>query len=131
MFEINEGPQTGIRRIRFVGNRAFSDNQLRGAIQTKEARWWRFLTTDDTYDPDRVSFDQEQLRRYYNARGHADFQVVSAVAQLTPDGRDFFLTFTVEEGERYRFGAIDVVSRIPELDPDILDRKSTRLNSSH
>ncbi len=120
VFEINEGPQTGIRRIRFVGNRAFSDNQLRGAIQTKEARWWRFLTTDDTYDPDRVSFDQEQLRRYYNARGYADFQVVSAVAQLTPDGRDFFLTFTVEEGERYRFGAIDVVSRIPELDPDIL-----------
>ncbi len=120
VFEINEGPQTGIRRIRFVGNDAFSDNQLRSAIQTKEARWWRFLTTDDTYDPDRVAFDQEQLRRYYNARGYADFQVSSAVAQLTPDGRDFFLTFTLLEGERYRFGAIDVVSRIPELDVAIL-----------
>ena len=64
--------------------------------------------------------DKEVLRRYYLKNGYADFQVVSAVAQLTPDGRDFFLTFTVEEGERYRFGAIDVVSRIPELDPDIL-----------
>jgi len=120
VFEINEGPLTGIRRIRFIGNTAFSDNQLRGAIQTKEARWWRFLTTDDTYDPDRVAFDQEQLRRYYNARGYADFAVASAVAQLTPDGRDFFLTFTVEEGARYRFGDIDVVSRIPELDPSAL-----------
>ena len=115
VFEVNEGPLTGIRRIRFIGNRAYSDNALRAAIQTKEARWWRFLTTDDTYDPDRVSFDQEQLRRYYNSRGYADFAVTSAVAQLTPDGRDFFLTFTVDEGARYTFGDIDVVSRIPEL----------------
>ncbi len=122
VFEVNEGPLTGIRRIRFIGNRAFSDNALRAAIQTKEARWWRFLTTDDTYDPDRVSFDQEQLRRYYNSRGYADFMVTSAVAQLTPDGRDFFLTFTVDEGARYTFGDIDVVSRIPDLDANDLRR---------
>jgi outer membrane protein insertion porin family len=122
VFEINEGPLTGIRRIRFIGNRAFSDAQLRGAIQTKEARWWRFLTTDDTYDPDRVSFDQEQLRRYYNARGYADFAVTSAVAQLTPDGRDFFLTFTLDEGARYTFGEINVISRIPDLNAENLRR---------
>ena len=125
VFEINEGPVTGIRRIRFIGNAAFSDAQLRSSIQTKEARWWRWLTTDDTYDPDRVAFDQEQLRRYYNARGYADFRVASAVAQLTLDGRDFFLTFTVEEGERYRFGVIDLVSRIPELDVETLRKVVT------
>lgn len=123
VFEINEGPLTGIRRIRFVGNRAFSDNQLRGAIQTKESRWWRWLTSDDTYDPDRVAFDEEQLRKYYAQRGYADFRTTSAVAQLTPDGEDFFLTFTVDEGERYRFGAIDLVSRIPELDVTLLRSK--------
>ena len=128
VFEVNEGPLTGIRRIRFVGNRAFSDNQLRGAIQTKESRWWRWLTNDDTYDPDRVAFDEEQLRRYYAQRGYADFRTSSAVAQLTPDGEDFFLTFTVEEGERYRFGSIDLVSRIPELDVNLL-RAKVRTNA--
>ena len=115
VFEINEGPLTGIRRIRFVGNRAFSDGQLRGAIQTKETRWWRWLTTDDRYDPDRLAFDQELLRIYYNSRGYADFRVVSGVAQLTPDGRDFFITFTVEEGQRYNFGNFDVVSEVPDV----------------
>ena len=120
VFEINEGPVTGVRRIRFIGNRAFSDSRLRSAIQTKEARWWRWLTTDDTYDPDRVAFDQELLRNYYNDRGYADFRVVSAVAQLTPDGRDFFLTFTVEEGQRYNFGAFDIVSEVPDVDVEAL-----------
>ena len=62
----------------------FSDSTLRGVVQTQESAWYRFLSTDDTYDPDRVSFDEELLRRFYNARGYADFQVVSAVAELTP-----------------------------------------------
>jgi outer membrane protein insertion porin family len=120
VFEVNEGPKTGIRRIRFIGNQVFSDRQLRGPIQTKEARWWRWFTSGDVYDPDRLSFDQELLRNYYFSRGYADFRVSSAVAQLTPDGRDFFVTFTVEEGRRYQFGESKVMSNIPDLDPAFL-----------
>ena len=120
VFEINEGPETGVRRIRFIGNQLYSDRQLRGAIQTKETRWWRVFTSADAYDPDRLSFDQELLRNYYFSRGYADFRVSSAVAQLTPDGRDFFITFTLEEGRRYQFGESRVVSNIPDLDPGIL-----------
>ena len=116
VFEVNEGPLTGVRRIRFIGNQAYDDRKLREAIQTRESRWWRWLTSDDTYDPDRVSFDQELLRSYYTERGYADFRVVSAVAQLTPDGSDFFLTFTVDEGRRYRFGEFEIISEVPDLD---------------
>ncbi len=115
VFEVNEGPVTGVRRISFIGNHAFSDDALRSAIQTKEARWWRFFSSVDTYDPDRLSQDQEMLGLYYLERGYADFRVTSAVAQLTPDGQDFFLTFTVEEGERYKYGPLTVVSDIPDL----------------
>src|SRR5207244_10623538 len=114
VFEINEGPSTGVRSINFVGNRQFGDSTLRGAIETKESRWYRFLSTSDTYDPDRLTYDRELMRKFYLNEGYADFRVVSAVAELTPDRDGFVVTFTVEEGERYR-----------------LDRKSTRLNSSH
>ncbi|MGH6896685.1 MAG: outer membrane protein assembly factor BamA [Geminicoccaceae bacterium] len=117
VFEINEGPLTKVSRIVFIGNREFDDDDLRDVIQTKEAAWWRFLATDDTYDPDRVAFDQELLRRYYLARGYADFNVRSAIAELTPDGERFVITFTVEEGERYDFGNIDIESRVPDLEP--------------
>ncbi len=120
VFEINEGPLTEVERIIFIGNRTFSDSTLRDVIQTKEAAWYRFLTADDTYDPDRLAFDQELLRRFYLARGHADFSVRSAIAELTPDGRRFIITFTVDEGDRYRFGEVDLVSRLRDLEPEAL-----------
>ena len=118
VFEINEGDLTEIRSIRFVGNREFSDGRLRGVIRTRETRWWRLLSSDDKYDPDRMTFDRELLRRFYLTDGFADFRVVSAVAELTPDRKDFFLTFTVDEGKRYQFGkapGLDVVARQPHL----------------
>ena len=120
VFEINEGPLTDVSRIVFIGNEAFDDGDLRDVIQTKEAVWYRFLTSDDTYDPDRLAFDQELLRRFYLARGYADFNVSSAIAELTPDGRNFVLTFTLDEGDRYDFGAVDLESRIPDLEPEQL-----------
>lgn len=121
VFEIEEGPQTRVRSISFVGNETFSDSRLRGEIQTVEARFWRFLATSDTYDPDRLAFDQELLRRFYVSEGFADFEVRSAIAELTPEGDGFFITFTVDEGPRYRFGEIGVQSRIPDLEPEALE----------
>jgi outer membrane protein insertion porin family len=104
VFEINEGQSTGVRSINFVGNRQFADGTLRGVIETKESRWYRFLSTSDTYDPDRLTYDRELLRKFYLSEGYADFRVVSGVAELTPDRDGFVVTFTVEVGERYRFG---------------------------
>ncbi len=118
VFEIDEGPRTGILRINFIGNSAFSDGTLRGQIQTKESRWYRFLTADDTYDPDRIAFDRELLRRFYLSEGYADFRVVSAVAELAPDREGFIVTFTVEEGDRYQFGVVDVASGLRGLEAD-------------
>ena len=115
VFEINEGPSTGVRAINFVGNRKFGDSTLRGAIETKESRWYRFLSTSDTYDPDRVAYDRELLRKFYLSEGYADFRVVSAIAELTPDRDAFILTFTVDEGERYRFGNVDVDIALKDL----------------
>src|SRR6516162_3584245 len=108
VFEINEGEFTGVRSINFVGNHQFSEGKLRGVIQTKESRWYRFLSTDDTYDPDRLTYDRELLRKFYLTEGYADFRVVSAVAELTPDRDGFIVTFALDEGERYRFGKVDV-----------------------
>jgi outer membrane protein insertion porin family len=120
VFEIDEGPLTGIEKISFIGNRYFSDSALREEIQTKESRWYRFLSNSDVYDPDRLTFDRELLRRYYLAEGFADFRVVSAVAELSEDRENFFITFTIEEGERYQFGEFDVVSRIPDVEAEPL-----------
>ena len=120
IFEIHEGKKTKIRRINFIGNKRYSDGKLRGQTSTKESRWWRFFSKGDTYDPDRLAYDRELLRQFYLQRGYADFRVVSAVAELTRDRREFFITFTVEEGQTYRFGDVKLVSDIRDLKPDAL-----------
>jgi outer membrane protein insertion porin family len=122
VFEINEGDVTAIRRIRFVGNRYFSDSSLREEIETKESAFWRIFGTSDVYDPDKLAADREKLRKFYLSRGFADMRVVSAVAELTPDKTAFFITFTIQEGERYRFGKIDVVSNLKGVQADEFKR---------
>ena len=118
VFEIYEGPKTRIRNISFLGNQHFSNAKLEGVIRSREAAWYRFLSANDKYDPDRLAFDRELLRRFYLNSGYADFQITSAVAELSQDRKDFFLTFTLEEGERYRIGKISVENNVQELQAD-------------
>jgi len=120
VFEINEGDVTAIKRISFVGNEHFSDGSLRGKIRTAETAWYRFLSSDDRFDPDRLNLDRELLRKFYLSEGYADFRVTSAVAELAPDRDGFFVTFTINEGERYKFGKVEISTRFQGLDPDTL-----------
>lgn len=120
VFEIVEGPETKVLSINFIGNHAFSDSQLRSEITTTESSLLSFLKSTDVYDPDRLNLDREFLRRYYLRNGYADARVISAVADLDPEGKGFFITFTVEEGELYNFGPINVESTLAAVDPATL-----------
>ena len=121
VYEINEGPKTKIASINFIGNKEFSDGALREVISTSESAWWKFLSSSDSYDPDRLTYDRELLRRYYLQRGYADFRVVSAVADLSRDDAAFHITFTVDEGEIYHFGDIAVASDLDKLNQEELE----------
>lgn len=120
VFEINEGPTTKVRAINFIGNVAFSDSQLRYVISTTQTNLLSFLKSTNIYDPDRLNLDRELLRQFYLKNGYADVRVLSATADLDRDGRGFFITFTLEEGPRYRFGDVDVETSLPSLDPRTL-----------
>ena len=120
IFEISEGPKTGILRVNFLGNHAFADNTLRDVVVTKESRLYRFFTSNDNYDPDRIEYDREQLRKYYSNRGYYDFRVVSSIAELTTNQRAFAITYTMSEGEKYRFGKLRVQTDLKRLNGNIL-----------
>jgi outer membrane protein insertion porin family len=134
VFEITEGPSTKVRSINFIGNSAFSDSQLRYVITTTRTNFLSFLKSTNIYDPDRLNLDRELLRQFYLKNGYADVRVLSATADLDRDGRGFFITFTIEEGERYRFGYIDIESALPSLNVDdlrgvILTKTGRRYNA--
>ena len=121
IFEIDEGQPTLIQKITFIGNKAYSDSRLRSVIQSGETSFYAFLTADDVYDPDRIRVDEELLRRYYFSLGYADFRVLSSTAELSRDRKDFFITFTVDEGVRYRLGSVEVKSELKGLDARRVD----------
>ncbi len=120
VFEIDEGAVTKIKGIRFVGNEAYSDDSLREELATKEDRWYRLFGNTDRYDPDRIEFDKDLLRRFYLRQGYADFQVVSANAELAKSEKDFFLTFNLDEGDRYKISTITINSELRGFDGAVL-----------
>jgi outer membrane protein insertion porin family len=123
VFEIAEGSKTTIKEISFVGNRAYSTWRLRDVIKTGQSSLLSFLKNNDLYDPDRVEADRDLLRRWYLKNGYADVRIVSAVAEFDPSRNGFVLTFTIEEGERYSFGGVDIQSGVRDVDPSVLRSK--------
>ena len=123
VFEVYEGDKSKVRSINIIGNEAFKDERLRKEMFTRQAGGvLGFLKSNDSYDPDRLAADQQKLRAFYLTEGYADFRVVSALAELTPDRRDFVITYVVEEGPRYKFGAIEAESALRDLPPDTIKR---------
>ena len=120
IFEISEGPTTGVSSINFLGNKKFRDRKLKGKLVTQESKWWKFFSSEDSYDPDKLAYDREQLRKFYLDEGYADFQVISAVAELTKDGSNFIITYVLDEGIEYEFGDATIRSSLPNMDTDTL-----------
>ena len=118
VFEINEGDKTGVKKIIFVGNKAYGDQRLKDEIKTQETFWLiSFLQQHDIYDPDRIEADRDLLRRFYLKHGYADVRVVSAVSVYDPEKKGFIVTYTIEEGDRYKFGKVEVLSNVAVVDP--------------
>lgn len=116
IFEIKEGPKTGVKSIYFAGNNYYSSSELRSIIMTRESKWFRFLESNDAYDPERIEYDKQLLARFYNSVGFADFRVISVTADLLPTKEGFILTYSIDEGDKYQFGNISIDNKIKTID---------------
>lgn len=117
VYEITEGPVARVESITFIGNEAFDNSDLRKVLRTEETAWYKLLTDNDKYDPDRLQFDAELLRRFYLSEGYADIQIKSSNAELSPDKQSFYVTFVVEEGPQYTIGEVKVLNQLKSKSP--------------
>lgn len=108
VFVINEGGRTKIDNIEFIGNNAFGDRRLMEVISHNESNLLSWLKRDDLFDQDRLRADEERLRQFYYNHGYADFRVISADAQHDEANNSYSISISVEEGDRYSFGTVDV-----------------------
>ena len=121
VFEIKEGEKTGVKKIIFVGNKSYIDQRLKDEIKTSETfPIFNFLQSFDIYDQDRIEADRDLIRRFYVKHGYADVRVVSATGVYDPEKKGFIVTFTIEEGARYKFGKVEIISNVSQVDPAAL-----------
>ncbi len=120
IFDIKEGKKAEIAEINFIGNKNFSNQDLKDEITTKETKIYKLFSSSDSYDSDRIEFDKERLRKFYNANGYADFTVISAISQISPNKDKFFINFVLEEGIKYSFGEINIINKVSKFDESVL-----------
>lgn len=128
IFEISEGPKTGVKNIYFTGNRHYKDSDLKALILTKESRWFRFLDTNDTYDPARTEHDKHLLQEFYQSVGFADFRVISVNSQLSETKDGFVITYSLDEGQKYSFGDIILENKIKNIPNEDLQKFIKKLS---
>ena len=122
IFEIKEGSKATVKKIIFEGNKKFSDGKLLSVIHSAESQWYSFFTNNDQYSQYKTDYDKELLSRFYKSKGYAAFQVLSVVADLNDNKDKFFLTFTIEEGDKYNYGEINVECAFKKIDLDTIKK---------
>ena len=110
-FVINEGSLLTVKNINFVGNKNFSNNELKSIISTKEDAWYK-LFGSNKFIPERLEYDKKKLKEFYNQRGYIDFKVEIARGDLLPDISGFNLNFIVKEGKRYTVNDLVIESSL-------------------
>jgi outer membrane protein insertion porin family len=119
VFEIKEGEKLAVKDIVFTGNTAFSQTKLKAIVKTGVSNVLSFVLDNDIYDPDRVENDKDLVRRFYLAHGYADMRVSSAT-QYDARKKGAVVTFKVDEGPQYRFGKVEIQSRLNGVDGNVL-----------
>ena len=122
IFEIDEGPKSGVLDVNFIGNKQYSDNNLRDVVVTSRSIFYKFFSSNDNYDPDRIEYDEQKLRDFYRNHGYYDFRVLSSIAELKPARNAFLINYTIDEGRQYHFGKVSVKTELKRLDGSVLQR---------
>lgn len=122
VYEITEDQPIYIKNISFEGNETFSSRTLRQQILSREYAWWKFLAQFDVYDEDRIAYDGQMLRQFYLRHGFVDFKLLSTKGELSNDGKDYSVTFVIEEGEIYKFGKVSIINNFKDIkDKELYD----------
>lgn len=118
---IDEGKSAKIRHINFVGNKAYTNKELRGVFELRTASLKTFFSGNKKYAKEKLTGDIERLESFYLDRGYLDFNVVSTQVSISRDKRSVYITLNLDEGEIYKVSAVDIAGD-PVLPEDTVRR---------
>lgn len=105
-FDIEEGVKMYIKGIRFVGNKAFTEKELRKEMTTSEKGLLSWFTESGKLKRDLLEQDRSRIGALYHNSGYIEARISEPV--ITDEGEWLYVTFDVQEGDRYRVGTIEI-----------------------
>lgn len=113
---ISEAAETIVRKITFIGNTAFTDDELRKHMLTRVGGYLSVVTkkAGGVFNKEAFAGDFQMLKSFYSDNGYLDANVKDPELSLSPDRRFVYVTVPVDEGPQYRVGRIrakEVLSR--------------------
>jgi outer membrane protein insertion porin family len=106
MFNVDEGDVAKIKGINIVGNKAFTDKQLRENLQLNTSGWFTWYSKADQYSKQKLTGDLESIKSWYANHGYLEATVESTQVAITPDKKEIYLTINITEGEKYTISGV-------------------------
>jgi len=120
IFKIDEAKVSNVSKITIIGNKEFSDREIRKIMTTKTPSLLKFWSKGGNYDPDRIEYDKQLVSDFYSKNGFVNFVFTSSIAQLV-DSNKFEIILTVAEGDKHNFGSIKVITKLDKLNSEVLE----------
>ena len=105
---ITEGEKVRIEKIRFSGNKAFPDKELREQMETQEVTWYSFIDESGVYQKDILKLDMFRIEGYYHDNGYLRVKVLEPRIDINQRAREVHITIPVEEGPQFRVKSLDI-----------------------
>lgn len=133
-FDVDEGEVARIAQINIIGNKAFSDGELKEMLALSTPTWFSWYSKADQYSKQKLSGDVETIRSFYQNRGYLEMQISSTQISITPDKKQIYITINIDEGDKYKVADVkiegDTFGREAELASLLLLKKGDTYNAA-
>ncbi len=119
-YVITESDVAKVSSIVILGNDVFSTSKIKSIMKTKEKTILRYLSSSDSYDPDKLEYDKQLITQFYNNNGYPNFKFTSSIAQLKTNTNNFEIILNINEGKKFNFGELKVESELKKIDPELV-----------
>jgi outer membrane protein insertion porin family len=106
--KIREGEKVNIEKIRFAGNKSFSDSTLRDQMETREKTWYSWLDDSGIYQKDILGLDVFRVESFYQDKGFIRVQAGEPKIEVNKKDKEIYITIPISEGPRYKIGNVEV-----------------------
>lgn len=129
-FNVDEGSSASIAQLKIIGSKAFKEKDLLDQFSLGTSGLMSWYTKNDQYSRQKLSADLEKLRSFYLNQGYADFNIENTQVQIAPNKQDVFITVVIKEGQKFRFGDVNLAGELLGRDSELKSLLKVRKGES-